>query len=532
MVVLILVLAALAVPAVAQGEIGYVRVASEPPGAYVYIDNVYRATTTSSGSDAPVIDVTANVQHTGRIVKSGYEDFTGTFTVKPGEITDFKTTLDPVPTPSTFGTIGVASTPGGGEVYIDGTYYGLTPTQSGSFLTQDVLPGTRTVTVRMDGFNPYTTKVTVDSGQRKDVQATLQSTQPAGAIQVTTSPSGAAVTLDGLDPQTAPHTYQNVAPGTHTLAATLDGYEPLAQSVTVQSGVTAQATLTLTQSASTVGSLHVTSTPSGADIYLDGVYRGYTPSTIGGLAPGNHNILLRLSGYQDYLSTTTTIYAGQTTELPVTLTALSSTVGSVAVVSYPAGASVYLDGSYYGQTNPYDALDISNVAPGDHLVVLSLPGYYSYATPVTVTAGATASVTATLERMPGGNQFGQLAVTSSPAGASVYVDGAYRGVTPAVLLLVRPGDRTLMLRESGYLDWTGSVSVNNGETAQVSATLQPVATPTVTPSNTSTPVVTTTTVVTTTSSTPTPTPTSSGSAAFGWLAVVVLVVVVLRSSRG
>lgn len=473
---LLLVLAALAAPVLAE-DIGYIRVASTPPGAYVYIDNAYRATTASSGSESPVIDVTANVQHTIRIAKSGYQDFTSTFSILPGDLRDFQTTLTPVTTPSTFGTIGVASTPGGAEVYIDGTYYGLTPTQSGSFLTQDVLAGQHTVTVQKAGYNTYSTKVTVDSGQRKDVQAALLSTQPAGAIQVTTDPSGAGVTLDGLDPRTAPYTYQNVPPGPHTITATLDGYEPLAQSVTVTSGATAQATLTLVRTPATVGSVHFTSTPSGADIYLDGVYRGFTPATIGNLAAGNHNVLLRLAGYQEYMGTVT-VYAGQTSELPVTLSALPSSVGSVSVVSYPAGASAYLDGVYYGQTNPYDALDIPNVQPGDHLVALSLPGYYNYATPVTVTAGQSASVVATMKALPGVNQFGQLAVESSPSGAAIYVDGAYRGITPAVLLLVRPGDRTVLLRATGYQDWTGSVSVNNGETAQVSATLAPIATPT------------------------------------------------------
>ena len=296
---LILVLAALAAPALGQGDVGYVRVASTPGGALVYIDDVYRGTTSSSGAASPVIEVTANVQHSIRISKQGYQDFATTFSVLPGDFRDFQTTLVAVTQTSTFGTIGVASTPGGAEVYIDGTYHGLTPTQSGSFLTQQVLAGQHRVTVQMVGYNPYSTTVDVASGQRKDVTATLQSAQPGGAIQVTTNPAGATVTLDGLDPRTTPYTYANVAPGPHTLMATLDGYEPLSQSIVVTSGATAQATLTLIRVPTTVGSLHVTTSPSGADIYLDGVYRGPTPITIGSLAAGNHNVLLRLAGYQD-----------------------------------------------------------------------------------------------------------------------------------------------------------------------------------------------------------------------------------------
>jgi hypothetical protein len=493
---LIFVLAALAAPALAQ-DVGYVRVASTPGGAYVYIDDVYRATTASSGAESPVIEVTANVQHSIRISKSGYQDFATTFSVLPGDFRDFSTTLVAVTQTTTFGTIGVASVPTGAEVYIDGTYRGLTPTQSGAFLTQEVLAGQHIVTVQTTGYNPYSTKVDVASGQRKDVTATLQSAAPAGAIQVTSSPAGATVTLDGLDPRTAPYTYQNVAPGPHTILATLDGYQPYSSSVVVVSGATAQASLTLIPVPTTVGSLHVTSSPSGADIYLDGVYHGPTPITIGSLAAGNHVVILRLAGYQEY-TVTTTITAGQTTQLPVTLAALPPTAGSVDVVSFPAGASVFLDGSYRGQTSPYDALDLPNVAPGDHGLVLALQGYYNYVTTVTVTAGQSTHVVATLTDRPDVNQFGQMAVTSSPAGASVYVDGAYRGITPAVLMLVRTGDRTVLLRESGYQDWTTSVTVTGGETVQVSAPLSPIATQAPTTAAV-------TTVATTAAPTPTPT---------------------------
>jgi hypothetical protein len=65
------------------------------------------------------------------------------------------------------------------------------------------------------------------------------------------------------------------------------------------------------------GTLSVTSSPVGAEVYLDGVYKGttsgepldslslywdYQPVTITGIPLGLHNLRVTLSGYEDYSS--------------------------------------------------------------------------------------------------------------------------------------------------------------------------------------------------------------------------------------
>lgn len=49
------------------------------------------------------------------------------------------------------------------------------------------------------------------------------------------------------------------------------------------------------------GSIVVSSTPSGAEIYLDNEYRGTTPSTITGVAAGSHMLELRQPGYERFV---------------------------------------------------------------------------------------------------------------------------------------------------------------------------------------------------------------------------------------
>ncbi|MBI2449227.1 PEGA domain-containing protein [Candidatus Pacearchaeota archaeon] len=66
------------------------------------------------------------------------------------------------------------------------------------------------------------------------------------------------------------------------------------------------------------GALYITSSPSSASIYLDNIYRGYTPKDIKELIEGNYDLRLTKYGYQDYKSILQ-IEQGKTTKLSLIL---------------------------------------------------------------------------------------------------------------------------------------------------------------------------------------------------------------------
>jgi hypothetical protein len=68
--------------------------------------------------------------------------------------------------------------------------------------------------------------------------------------------------------------------------------------------------------------------------------------------------------------------------------------------------------------------------------------------------------------------FGSIAVTSDPAGASVYLDNAIRGITPVTLDGIPNGAHSILLRLDGYQDFTSPVPVMAGQ-KEVSAVLVP-----------------------------------------------------------
>ncbi len=77
-------------------------------------------------------------------------------------------------------------------------------------------------------------------------------------------------------------------------------------------------------------------------------------------------------------------------------------------------------------------------------------------------------------------ETGSISVSSTPSGASVYLDGSYKGTTPMTIKEVRADSYTITLKLTGYQDWSQTIRVIAGETAYVSSilTVQGISTPT------------------------------------------------------
>ena len=69
-----------------------------------------------------------------------------------------------------------------------------------------------------------------------------------------------------------------------------------------------------------------------------------------------------------------------------------SNLGSVSVYSSPLGASVLIDGRYYGTT----PANLTDIPPGNHIIRLTLSGYYDYEGTIYVLAGQTTHAFGTL----------------------------------------------------------------------------------------------------------------------------------------
>jgi hypothetical protein len=207
------------------------------------------------------------------------------------------------------------------------------------------------------------------------------------------------VYVDGTVYGVTPLTNVQLTTGQHALKLMMTGYVDHTQTFTITAGQTTPLTLTLVPSTnpSGKGSLQISSTPSDAAIYIDGVLQGPTPKTISGLSAGSHAVRVTKTGYVDY-SASITVIGGQT--LPLKLNLVPRTqptgstspttpsqpggVGTIAVESSPPGANVYLDGKPSGTT----PVTIPDVNAGSHALLLTMQGYSDASKSIDVAAGS------------------------------------------------------------------------------------------------------------------------------------------------
>ena len=130
----------------------------------------------------------------------------------------------------------------------------------------------------------------------------------------------------------------------------------------------------------TVATLAITSTPSGANIYLDNAWIGRTPLTsykvdTGGRYEKQVTVGLELSGYK-YRFANLMLEEGKTTPWTVRLEKLIPRMATLTVTSTPSGASVYVDGALIESTPLYGYKIDTGLAREKQVTVgLELSGY-------------------------------------------------------------------------------------------------------------------------------------------------------------
>jgi hypothetical protein len=148
-----------------------------------------------------------------------------------------------------------------------------------------------------------------------------------------------------------------------------------------------------------LGKLLVKSTPSGAQVRVDGRARGKTPLILRELPLKVVRITIEHGGFHAEEQRVALSAAKPTVTVDAKLTPLAppapvATTGSLVIESRPAGARAFLDGQDIGTT----PLSLPDVAPGAHRVRIEMAGFSPWVTMAEIKAGVRSRVAASLEQ--------------------------------------------------------------------------------------------------------------------------------------
>jgi hypothetical protein len=147
------------------------------------------------------------------------------------------------------------------------------------------------------------------------------------------------------------------------------------------------------------GGLEVNTTPTGATLFLNGKLKGTTPVTVPDLDPGTYVASLSSPGYLNQ-SVQVEVQAGAMTTISLSLLSKN---GSLWITTVPVGGSISIDGIRAAGVAP---VLLTNLTPGSHTVIASMPGLSPVRENITVIEGATIPVSIPLvkENLTAGNQ--------------------------------------------------------------------------------------------------------------------------------
>ena len=206
------------------------------------------------------------------------------------------------------------------------------------------------------------------------------------------------------------------------------------------------------------GSIYVTSSPQGADVYLDGENTGKTtPCTLTEILSGNHELRLRKENYTPQ-SKEVTVSDGQTSSVTLSLAARFA---HVTITSLP-GASIKINNEVKGRGS-----FTGNLVEGLYEVEVSLASHRTATKQIEVFPGVSQTVEITPTPI-----YGSLDVMTTPMEVNVTINGKNYGQTPLTIEELLIGEYDVELSKPGYATETRHVTITENTSASINATLQ------------------------------------------------------------
>ena len=239
-----------------------------------------------------------------------------------------------------FGYLEVDDTYGitGAEIYVNNRKIGTVPYTSNE--RWDVRDDYHIMITNGELYKTYNSTFAIRKGQTTKLSPKLESNFAETTLTVA---NDAEIWVDGVKKSQGKWTGPLRA-GTYKVECRLPDHRSTTRQITIRPNVAE--TFTLAAPIPIVGSIYVSTNPSGAKISIDGKEVGFTPREVKDMLIGSHTVSVTLTGYRTE-EKTVYVEEGKTAEVSFTLRDFAN----FQITSSP-NARLTLDGKYVG-TTPY-----------------------------------------------------------------------------------------------------------------------------------------------------------------------------------
>jgi formylglycine-generating enzyme required for sulfatase activity len=280
----------------------------------------------------------------------------------------------------------------------------------------------------------------------------------ATPIAVRLTPPEAEPQLSGFPPPLRLGDRWLVWPGTYRLRASQEGYRPLDQNLVIPFGEFRELRFRLE---ALPGRVHIAPKPEVEfRLKVDGRRREVSSEGVALIDRGKHRLRVETDRY---LPATREVEIAGLDQSQTVAFELEPGWGDLRIASHPSGARVRVGDRLLGKT-PLSA----ELMRGQHTLVLSLPGYKTLRLERDMKAGSILKEDIQLEPADG-----RLRVHSEPPGATVRVDGEFRGITPVTLALASRTTHRVQVTRAGFEGAVREIALAPEQQREFSVTLSP-----------------------------------------------------------
>ncbi|MBC8375767.1 MAG: PEGA domain-containing protein, partial [FCB group bacterium] len=249
-------------------------------------------------------------------------------------------------------------------------------------------------------------------------------------------PSGAVVQLNGQQKGKTPIDLPELASGDYTITVSKDLYHISEEKYTITDGSDNERTVVLHPA---FGQLSVEVNPNGADVFVDGQFKGKAPITLDELPSGTFRLKVSQDLYET-LDEEITIEDGKTNKQVVML---SPRFGTLNITGSPESAQITINGK------PVGNIPLVNCRVGTGLaeIKINAKNYHEHEQFIQVDVNEMYPVNIDLIR-----HSGTIVAISDPPEALLRLDGVEVGLSPQILKKIPTGQHSLVFAHPEFLE--------------------------------------------------------------------------------